>query len=94
MYVVRVWLTTVAGPVKLVHASLNVRKDLESSFHRCGGPMKLVQVSLSARKDLESSLHGCGCPVKFVQARIRARKDQYIYHVRSRKKFATLWRIC
>ena len=56
--------------------------------------MKLVQVSLSARNHLEGRLHGCGGPVKLVQARISARKDEFMYHERSRKEFATLWKIC
>ena len=54
--------------MKLVHARLSVRKDLESHFHHCGGPVKLVQSSLSARNDLESNLHHCGGPVKVVHA--------------------------
>ena len=37
--------------MKLVQSSLNVRKDLESSFHHCGGPMKLIHTSLRV-KDL------------------------------------------
>ena len=33
-----------------IQACLCARKDLESSFHRCGGPVKLVQACLRARK--------------------------------------------
>ena len=36
--------------MKVVQACLSVRKDLESSFHRCGGPVRIVQACLSARK--------------------------------------------
>ena len=60
--------------MKVVHASLGVRKDVESSFHHCGGPpdsvcvsgrslkasVNLVQASLGVRKGLESKCqHPC-----------------------------------
>ena len=34
------------GPLKVMKASLGVRKELESNFHQCGGPVKLGQGSL------------------------------------------------
>ena len=46
---------------------LCARKDLESTFHRCGGCVKLVKACLCASKDLESSFHQFVCPVKLVQ---------------------------
>ena len=36
--------------MKVVQACLSVRKDLESSFHRCGGPVRIVQACLNAGK--------------------------------------------
>ena len=32
--------------MKVVQDCLSVRKDLESSFHRCGGPVRIVQACL------------------------------------------------
>ena len=61
-------------PVKVVHASLGVRKDAENSFHHCGGLpdpvcvsgrslkacVNLVQASLGVKKGLESKCqHPC-----------------------------------
>ena len=36
--------------MKLVQASLSVRKELEGSFHHCGAPVRLVQACLCAGK--------------------------------------------
>ena len=36
--------------MKLVQACLNVRKDLEISFHHSGGTVKLVQACLCAER--------------------------------------------
>ena len=38
------------GPVKLLQASLGLRKDVEGSFNHCGGPVMLVQACLNAGK--------------------------------------------
>ena len=32
--------------MKLLQASLGVRKDVEGSFHHCGGPVILVQAAV------------------------------------------------
>ena len=50
--------------MNIVQASLCTRKDVESSFHRCG----------NARKDLESIFHHCEGPVKLVHASFSASK--------------------
>ena len=50
-------------PVKLMHASLSVRNNLDSSLHHYGGHVKHVQASLSARNDREISFHRCGGPM-------------------------------
>ena len=39
------------GSLKLVQASLGVKKVRESTFHHCEGPVKLVQGCLSGKKD-------------------------------------------
>ena len=36
--------------MKLVQASLSVRKQLEGCFHHCGGLVRLVQACLGAGK--------------------------------------------
>ena len=54
-------------PVKLLHACLSVRNDLDNSFHHCGGHVKYMQASLSARKDREISFDRCGGPMHVVQ---------------------------
>ena len=46
--------------MKLVEASLNARKDRESSFHQWAGAVKVVQSCLSASKDRERRKAGGG----------------------------------
>ena len=53
--------------MKLVHASLSIRKYPETRFCHCC-PVKLVQASLGVRKDAESSFHHSVDIVKLVDA--------------------------
>ena len=57
--------------MKVVQASLSVRKDLESSFHHCGSPVKLVQAFVCAEKTYDLRVGA----VKHVQACLSFRKD-------------------
>ena len=54
------------GVVKLVHASLNSTKGLQSNFDHCGRSAKLVHSSLTCRMDLEGNFHKCGGTVKLL----------------------------
>ena len=54
--------------MKLLHACLSVRNDLDNSFHHCGCQVKHVEASLSARKDREISFDLCGGLMYVVQA--------------------------
>ena len=36
--------------MKLLQASLGLRKDIEGSFHNCGGTVRLVQACLNAER--------------------------------------------
>ena len=50
--------------VKLMQASLWVRKDVERSFHLSGGSVKLVHASLGVQRVPNSSFHHCEGLVK------------------------------
>ena len=50
--------------MKLVQASLDVRKDAERSFQLCGGSVNLVHANLSVHRDLKGSFHDSGGLVK------------------------------
>ena len=52
--------------MKLVHASLNSTKGLQSNFDHCGRSAKLVHSSLTCRMDLEGNFHKCGGTVKLL----------------------------
>ena len=46
--------------MKLMQASLGVRKDVERSFQLSGGSMKLVHSSLGVQRVANGSFHHCG----------------------------------
>ena len=52
--------------MKLVQASLCVRKDIGSSFHHYGGLANVVHGSFSVGKDSENSSHHCGSPERLM----------------------------
>ena len=43
--------------MKLVQASLGVRKDAEHSFQLCGGGVKKVHANLGVHSELKGSFH-------------------------------------
>ena len=43
--------------MKLVQASLGVRKDAEHSFQLCGGSVNLVQANLGVHRELKGIFH-------------------------------------
>ena len=62
--------------MKLLQASLGLRKDVEGSFHHCGGPVMLVQASLNAGKVSKGCFNSRAGAMKYVQACLSARKDR------------------
>ena len=63
-------------PVKIVQASLSIRKLRYSRLNHRGGPAKTVKNCLNL-KDRESRFHTCGCPVKLMKAYLSAGKLCY-----------------
>ena len=61
--------------MKLLQASLSVRKDVEGSFHHCGGPVILAQACLNAGKVCKDCFNSRAGAMKSVQDCLRARKD-------------------
>ena len=43
--------------MKLIQASLGVKKDAERSFQLCGGSLNLVHANLGVHRELKGSLH-------------------------------------
>ena len=63
------------GVVKLVHASLSVRKDPECRFYDSRGSVKLMKASLHVWKDIESCFPHCGGVVNLVRTSLCIRND-------------------
>ena len=62
--------------------SLSAKKDLETSFHRCGGPVKLMQARLSARKDLHFIWGNyCGIKIRFESSWQHVRPESKLCHI-------------
>ena len=61
--------------MKLEHACLSTRKQLEYSFHHCLGSVILLQAGLCAGKTSESRFNLRGGDVKHMQSCLSASKD-------------------
>lgn len=67
--------------MRLVRATLGVRKGIEKKLHNYGGPAKVMHVWF-VRRHTENSFCHCSGPVKLVQASLCVRKDieSIFYH--------------
>ena len=71
--------------VKLMQASLGVRKDVERSFHLSGGSVKLVHASLGVQRVPNSSFH-------HYEGLVKLWNSSSIQ--RPRKQYQPLWQPC